>query len=177
MATLIADMIPMMTRELNAPGTEQYPELGAGDYIGYLSDGFWDVRLATMLTSYTILDGLDLATPGDSGSDYITDQSTKTVDLPEQFQMLVVIFAGARLLRNKILTLAVNYTATAGPVEYEQQASATTLRAILASLQRRMDELKRVYSDEFSPGQLYYMDGPLQRAESDLNQYLSLTVL
>ncbi len=177
MPTPLTDMIPMLTRELNAPGTEQYPDFGGGDYLGYIADGFWDVRLATMLTDYTILDGADLTTPLLSGTDYITDQSTKAADLPTQFQLMVVIFAGARLLRNKILTLAVNYKATAASVDYEQQASATTLRAILASLQRRMDELKIVYSDDFSPGQMTYIDGPLQRAQSDLNQYLALTVL
>jgi hypothetical protein len=177
MPTPLTELIPMMNRELNAPGTEQYPDMGAADYLGYIADGFWDARLATMLTSYTILDGLDLVTPEDANTDYFTDQSTTTEDLPEQFQMLVVIYAGARLLRNKILTLAVNYKATAGPVDYEQQASATTLRAILATLQKRMDELKRMYSDDFSPGTLYYMDGPLQRVASDLNDYLSMTVL
>jgi len=177
MPTPLTDLIPMMNRELNAPGTEQYPDMGGGDYLGYIADGFWDARLATMLTDFTILDGSDLATPETSGTDYFTDQSSTTENLPEQFQMLVVIYAGARLLRNKILTLAVNYKATAGPVDYEQQASATTLRAILASLQRRMDELKIVYSDDWSPGTIHYMDGPLQRASSDLNQYLTMAVL
>jgi hypothetical protein len=177
MATKISDIIPMMTRELNAPGTEQYPDLLGGDYLGYIADGFWDTRLAGMLYTYTIVDGADLATPQTTGTSYITDQSTKTDDLPEQFQYMIVIFAGARLLRNKILTLAVNYKATAGPVDYEQQASATTLRAILASLERRVKELKVMYSDEFSPGAIAYMDGVLQRAESDMQGYLSLAVL
>lgn len=175
MPTPLPDLIPILQRELNAPGAEQFPDFGGGDYLGYLADGFWDVRLATMLNDWTILDGQDLATPQPAGTDYITDQSTKGMPLPQQFQMMIVIFAGARLLRNKILTLAVNFQAKAGSVEYEQQASATTLRAILASLQRRMDEMKLVYSDEWSPGQMYYMDGPLQRATSDLNSYLTFT--
>ena len=177
MATPLPDLIPMMNRELNAPGTEQYPTMGAGDYLGYLADGFWDARLYTMLTQYTLVDGADLGTPQPTGTDYITDQSSKEDDLPTEFHMLVVVLAGARLLRNKILTLAVNYKATAGPVDYEQQASATTLRAILASLQRRVDELKLMYTDEFTPGAFVYMDGVLQRASSELNGYLELTVL
>jgi len=175
--TPLSDLIPMMSRELNPVGAEQYADFGAGDYLGYIADGFWDARLATMLTDYTILDGADLATPLATGTDYFTDQSTKAEGLPEQFQMLVVIYSGARLLRNKILTLAVNYKAVAGPTEYEQQASATTLRAILASLQKRMDELKAMYSDDFAPGALQYMDGPLQRATSEFYQYLELTVV
>jgi hypothetical protein len=177
MATKISDIIPMMNRELNAPGTEQYPDLLGGDYLGYIADGFWDARLAGMLYTYTIVDGADLATPLATGDDYITDQASKVDDLPEEFQFMVVIFAGTRLLRNKILTLAVNYKATAGPVDYEQQASATTLRAILSSLERRVNELQVMYSDEFTPGVFAYMDGVLQRAESEMQGYLALTVL
>lgn len=177
MATPLTEMIPMLNRELNTPGAEQLPDLGAGDFLGYLADGFWDARLYTMLTQYTLVDGADLGTPQPTGTNYITDQSTKEDDLPDEFQMLVVILAGTRMLRNKILTLAVNFKATAGPVDYEQQASATTLRAILASLQRRLDELKVMYTDEFSPGAFVYMDGALQRASSELNGYLALTVV
>ncbi len=177
MPTLIDDIIPMMKRELNAPGTEQYPDLLGGDYLGYIADGFWDTRLAGMLFEYTLVDGLLLDTPLIEGKSYITDQATKVDDLPEQFQYMIVIFAGARLLRNKILTLAVNFTAQAAGVEYEQQASATTLRAILSNLERRVRELKVMYSDEFSPGAMAYMDGVLQRAESDMQGYLALTVL
>ncbi len=177
MATSIPSMIPMMTRELNAPGTEQYPDMLGGDYMGYIADGFWDARLAGTLSSYTIVDGVDLDTPVATGTDYITDQSTKVDDLPHEYQMMVILFAGTRLLRNKILTLAVNYKAVAGPVEYEQQASATTLRAVLASLERRLRELKEMYSDSFTPSAFYYMDGTLQRAESEMYSYLEMGVL
>jgi len=177
MATSIPSMVPMMNRELNAPGTEQYPDLLAGDYLGYIADGFWDARLAGTLMDYTIVDGADLGTPEDTGTDYITDQSTKEDDLPEEYQYMVVLFAGTRLLRNKILTLAVNYKATAGPVEYEQQASATTLRAILASLEKRLRELKEMYSESFTPSAFYYMDGTLQRAASEMYGYLEMSVL
>jgi hypothetical protein len=167
----------MLTRELNPPGAEQFPDLLAGDYLGYLADGFWDARLYTMLTDYTLVDGSLTVPPETTGVDYITDQASKSEELPTEFQMLVVILAGARLIRNRILTLAVNFQATAGPVEYEQQASATTLRAILATLQKRLDELKRMYTDEFSPGAMVYFDGVLQRVQSDMNDYLAMTVL
>ena len=177
MATPVSSMIPMLKRELNTPGAEQLPDLGGGDYLGYLADGFWDARLYTMLTDYTLVDGQDLGTPQPAGTDYITDQATKEEDLPEQFQMLVVIVAGTRMLRNRILTLAINYKATAGPVDYEQQASATTLRAILAGLERRLDELKLMYTDDFQPGAMVYFDGVLQRAYAELNDYAAMTVL
>jgi len=177
MATAITEMIPMMQRELNAPGTEQYPDFLGGDYLGYIADGFWDARLAGTLMDYTIVDGADLATPLTAGVDYITDQATKVDDLPTEYQFMVVLFAGTRLLRNKILTLAVNYKASAGPVEYEQQASATTLRAVLASLERRLNELKTMYSESFTPSAMVYMDGTLQRVQSEMYDYLALGVV
>ena len=175
MATSIKSMIPMLDREVNAPGVELYSTASASQKMGYIADGFWDARLAGTLSSYTIVDGDDLATP-DATTDYITDLSTSTADLPEQYQMMVIIFAGARMIRNKILNLAINFTAQAGPVQYEQQASATTLRAVLASLERRLDELKVMYSDSFTPGAFAYMDGTLQRAASEVYGYQELQI-
>ena len=90
--------------------------------------------------------------------------------------MMVVIFAGARMISLKILNLAINFTAKAGPVEYEQQASATTLRAVLAILEKRLAELKVMYSDSFTPGALAYMDGTLQRAASEVQGYQLLQI-
>jgi hypothetical protein len=143
--------------------------------MGYIADGFWDARLAGTLTTYTIIDGDDLATP-DLSSDYITDLATMGEDLPEEFQMMVVVFAGARMIRNKILNLAINFKAEAGPVSYEQQASATTLRAVLATLEKRLAELKTMYSDSFSPGAFAYMDGTLQRAAAEVQGYQLLQI-
>lgn len=175
MATSIKSMIPSLDRTVNAPGAALYPTATASQKMGYLADGFWDARLAGTLSTYTIIDGGDLATP-DTTSDYIVDVSTEIDSLPEEFQMMVVIFAGARMVSIKILNLAINFTAKAGPVEYEQQASATTLRAVLAVLERRLAELKVMYSDSFTPGAFNYMDGTLQRAASEVQGYLQLQI-
>jgi hypothetical protein len=175
MATSIKSMIPMLDRDINAPGVELYPTASAGSKMGYIADGFWDARLAGTLTTYTIIDGDDLATP-DLASDYITDLATMGEDLPEEFQMMVVVFAGARMIRNKILNLAINFKAEAGPVSYEQQASATTLRAVLATLEKRLVELKTMYSDSFTPGAFAYMDGTLQRAAAEVQGYQLLQI-
>jgi hypothetical protein len=90
--------------------------------------------------------------------------------------MMVVVFAGARMIRNKILNLAINFKAEAGPVSYEQQASATTLRAVLATLEKRLVELKTMYSDSFTPGAFAYMDGTLQRAAAEVQGYQLLQI-
>jgi len=162
MGTLIADLIPMFNREINIPGDEQLPGISAGQKIGYIEDGFWDVRLSGMLSTFEVEDGLDLVPPGIGGKNYFTDGATKAEDLEKKFWMLIVIFGGFRLLRLKIMDLAVNFTADAGPASYEQQASATVLRAILANLQGRIQELKGQYSNEFGAEVFILMDGLAQ---------------
>ena len=177
MATLIQDIIPMFDREINIPGDAQLPTLTASNKIGYITDGFWDARLSEMLVTFTVVDGADVVPPQVVGKAYITDDATKEDDLPVELQMLVVITAGFRLLRLKIMDLAVNFTAEAGPVSFEQQASATVLRAILANLQGRLQELKKQYSDAFKTGGFHYWDGVEQAAAADLAQLAELTTL
>ncbi len=175
MATLTEDLIPMFNREINIPNNEQITGLTAPNKIGYIEDGFWDARLAGMLDSFSIFDGADIVPPGVAGKNYFADAGSATDDLPTQFHMLVVMTAGFRLLRLKIMELAVNFTAEAGPVSFEQQASATTLRALLASLERRLAELKHQYSDDFSTS-FHYWDGEAQSAAADLAMLAELTV-
>jgi hypothetical protein len=62
-------------------------------------------------------------------------------------------------------------------VAYEQQASATTLRAVLKSLEQRLEQLKSVYSDSISPGAMYYFDSSMQRASSEIQGLLELQVV
>ncbi len=162
MGTLVEDLIPMFNREINGPGFERITAISAGQKLGYIEDGFWDVRLAGMLATFTVVDGVDLVPPGVTGKLYFTDDSTKAEDLEKKFWMMVVIVAGFRLLRLKIMDLAVNFTAEAGPVQFEQQASATVLRALLANLQGRIQELKGQYSDEFGADVFILMDGLAQ---------------
>ena len=59
MATPIQNMIPLLDREVNAPGAELYPTASAAQKVGYLTDGFWEARLLGMLTEYTVRDGTE----------------------------------------------------------------------------------------------------------------------
>jgi hypothetical protein len=70
----------------------------------------------------------------------------------------------------------VNFKAVAGPVEFEQQASATTLRAILSSMEAQVRELKAMYSD-LGGGAFSYFDAELQRDAALIQGYGELTVL
>jgi hypothetical protein len=73
--------------------------------------------------------------------------------------------------------LAVNFSAKAGPVEYEQQASATVLRALLDNLQGRIQELKGQYSDEFGATVFILMDGIAQSEYAALNSLADAQVV
>ena len=171
MATPVSDLRAMLSREINVPGFEQLPDITSSQLDGYIADGFWETRLLGMLESYTLTDGTELATPVGS----IIKQASDDGDLPEQYQMLVVIVAGLKMLRLKALNLAVSFSAKAGPVEYEQQTSATVLRAILDSLESRLNELQASYSDLFA-GSMVYFDGVLQRERSLIDGLAVLTV-
>lgn len=177
MSTAVQDLIPILNRELNPPGAELYTTMSAGQKIGYLVDGFWDARLSGTLSEYTAALGEDITPPETTGAYYFTDIDASGGDFPEQYQMMVVIFAGFRLVRMKILQLAVNFKAVAGPAEYEQQASATTLRAVLKSLSDRIQELKGQYSEDFNQTAFILMDGQMQAEYSLLNNLAEFQVV
>lgn len=173
MATLISDLRDELRREINVPGFEQFPDITNSQLDGYIKDGFWEARLLGILKEYTITDGSELVPPA---GESVIKQSSNDGDLPEYLQMLVVAFAGIRLIRMKILNLAVNFRAQAGPVEFEQEASATTLRAILDDLSTRIDELKVLYSDEYGWSGFAYFDSALQRDYAILNGLVEMQI-
>jgi hypothetical protein len=180
MATQVTELRASLKREINPPGVEQFDDISNSELDGYILDGFWESYLLDMLQAYTVIDGADLDTPVANTTWFITagdTNDTTDTDLPMHFQMLVVIFAGFRLIRMKGISLATNFSSQAGPVEYEQQISATVLRAILQSLERRLQELKELYSDELGGGTFVYMDGVYQREASLVEGLPQLAIL
>jgi hypothetical protein len=152
-------MITQLQREVNPPGYELFPDALPGDFIGYVTDGFWEGRLMGVFSGWTVKDGSELVTP-DTGT-YITNDSDD--DFPDDQQMFTTIIAGFRMVQRRAVTLASNLKAKAGPVEYESQISATVLREILQSMERRLNQYKELYSDSISAEVFYYMDGVAQR--------------
>ena len=172
MATAVTEMIPSLQREVNPPGFAQYPDALPADFIGYIEDGFWEGRLMGVFGTWTIVDGQTLTTP--LSGDFITNDDE--ADFPEPDQMFLVIIAGFRLLQRKAINLAVNFKAKAGPVEYDQQTSATVIRELLQSLERRLESYKQMYSDLIPAEAFYYMDGVAQSSYAVLNDLAALTV-
>lgn len=160
MATSVASITESLNREINVPGFPQFPDIDAGDMLGYVEDGFWEGRLMGVFKGWTIVAGSTLTSP-ESGN-WITDTGGSEEDFSEEDQMFLVIIAGFRLLQRKALNLAQNYRAQAGPVEYEVQMSATVLRELLQSFERRLKVYAELYSELISAEVFVYMDGVAQ---------------
>jgi hypothetical protein len=173
MATTVATIRAQLRREINVPGVETLPDITNSELDGYIKDGFWEARLLGMLSDYTQTDGTEFATPPGEVIKATADDG----DLPGELQILVAIMGAMKMIRMKILNLAINFRAQAGPVEYEQQASATTLRAILAVLEARIQEIKEIYSEEIGGGVFVYFDSVLQREASAAYGNLELQVV
>jgi len=163
MATPISDLRVILRREINVPGFEQLPDITNTELDGYISDAFWEARLMGMLDTYSS-DGTNIFATSDNG------------DLPEMYQQLVSIVAGIRMIRLKLFNLAINIRAQAGPTEFEQQASATTLRAIFKSMEDRLKALLSIYSDQLGATATYYFDSTLQRESAVVGGYMELQV-
>lgn len=158
MATNVFDMVPQLQREVNPPGYELFPDALPGDFLGYVTDGFWEGRLMGVFSGWTVKDGSELQTPV-SGT-FITNDDED--NFPDMEQMFCTIIAGFRLIQRRAVTLAQNLRAEAGPVEYESQISATVLREIMQSMERRLNQFKELYSDVIAAEVFYYMDGVAQ---------------
>lgn len=93
------------------------------NWVGYLSDAFWEARLDGFLTGF-VCDEDGVIEPEDPTGD----------DIDRRYVALIVLYAGIRILRNKILNTNTGFRAKAGPVEFEQQNSATMLAEMLKQL-------------------------------------------
>lgn len=124
MAVDLSDLVENLKREVNAPGLDQFPDATDAQYLGNLQDGFWETVLDGAILGYTEADGI------------VTPKSG-TTDLARELQQLVIFYAGARILRNQLRDIKSSFRAKAGPVEFEQQQSASLLTAILKDLMDR----------------------------------------
>ena len=131
MAVDLGEFVPALRREVSVPGQAGFLD-GADDddLIGSLVDAFWRARLDDFFVGFTCdEDGL------------ITPMVTGGEDLPRTHVSVVVLYAGIKLLRNRILGLASTMRAKAGPVEYESSTSATVLTSLLSELQATQKHL------------------------------------
>lgn len=130
MAVDVVDLIPSLKREIAAPG-ETVADLNNSEWIGHLTDAFWEARLHGLLSDYTEESGL-IESIDPSGS-----------DLPREMQQLIVLYAGFRIAITSYRNLNSSFRAKSGPVEYEVQKSAQTLKSLLDTIKGRIDLVLR----------------------------------
>lgn len=132
MAVDLADeqYIDSLKREVIPLGSDLFSGVDEGVWVGYLTDAFWEAKLDGFLAGYVVdPDGV------------ITNEADPAVNLDQRYVALIVLYAGIRILRNRILNMNTGFRAKAGPVEFEQQNSATMLAEMLKQLRGTKDRI------------------------------------
>jgi len=130
MSVDLNEFIPSLRREVNQPGIDVFDDASDDDLLGYMTDAYWEASLDGFFGDWSCdVDGL--VTPVEPGG----------ADLPRAEVSLIVLYAGIKVLRNRILNLNTQFSAKAGPVEFEQQNSATMLVEQLKQLKDTKDRL------------------------------------
>jgi hypothetical protein len=150
----LGDLLDPLTREINSPGVDSFPDATEEELIGHLSDAFWHIVLdgVTAFDDFTEEDGL------------VTNTTVGGADLDRGMQQLIVLYAGARIVRNQLKGFE-NFRAKAGPVEYETSQSANLLRDILADMNRRIAIILGNLS-EYGRADGYYVDMVTTRTDA-----------
>lgn len=129
MSVDLSDYVESLKREVTPLGSTMFDSVDDDAWVGYLADAFWEARLDGFMTGYVADD--DGVVTNESGS----------ADLDRRYIALVVLYAGIRVLRNRILNMNTGFRAKAGPVEFEQQNSATMLAEMLKQLRATKDRI------------------------------------
>lgn len=127
MAIDIADLTDALKREVNPPGTDLFPDATDDDWLGQLLDSFWEAKLFGFFAGFT------------ADEDGLISPLTGTTQVTRDEQALIILFAGARVIRNELKNTNTLFRAQAGPVEFEVQNSAQLLRDILKDIRSKVD--------------------------------------
>jgi len=132
--------IDSLKREVVPLGSTLFGAVTDAQWLGYLTDAFWEAKLDGFMTGYV------------ADEDGVVTNETGGSDLDRRFVALIVLYAGIRILRNRILNMNTGFRAKAGPVEFEQQNSATMLAEMLKQLratkERIIEELEEAGSGD-----------------------------
>lgn len=149
MAVDLTDLVENLRREVEPPGGTLFTDATDAQFEGYLTDSFWELVIAGYISGFTEDEGVvteDTATPSADN------------DISRQLQQLILINAGMKIIRIKMIDLDTLFRAHAGPVEFETQKSASVLKAVLDSFQKRYDDIIEDLPSGNSAGGVYYYD-------------------
>lgn len=152
MAVDLGDLIESLQREVNPPGTNLLPNATEDEYLGHLSDAFWETVMFGVISGYEenaaarggdaeFGEGVivprtfrDDATYDDDAGGYLDG-----TDLSRELQQVIVLYAGYRILLSEFRNISTMVRGKAGPVEFEQQKSANVLKEALAAVKQKID--------------------------------------
>lgn len=153
MSVDLGNLIENVKAEINAPGEEAFASATDDDYLTRLINGFWNSVIDGLITGYTVDDN-GIVTP-----------LSGTTDMGRDVQQIIVFYAGMDAVRNAIRSLNTLTRSVAGPVEFEVQKSANTLRDILKDYESRRNILLARLGDLGNTSASYF-DGVLSRQTS-----------
>lgn len=158
MAIDLFDLVDPLKREVATAGefTQFFPNTSDDDLLGMLQDAFWEARLDGLLEGFNENEG---TVAPEGGSTAAEDQLTR------DYQQLIVLYAGYRMVRNYLLNLKTGFRTQAGPVEYETSQFAAVLRDVLAALKDKRNLILERLSD-IGAVNSYYIDAIISRTES-----------
>lgn len=135
MAVDLADFVESLKREVTPPDSTLYATTRDEVFSGYLMDAFWEAKLDGFLGPWR-------------AEDTVVTHVSSDADLPREQVALIVIYAGIKILRNRLISLQQSMRAEAGPVSFETKNSATVMAEMLRQLQALKDRILEAGQEE-----------------------------
>lgn len=131
--------VDSLKREVTPLGTTLFADVTNSQWTGYLSDAFWEARIDGFFVNYAV------------DEDGILTNTAGGADLDRRYIALIILYAGIKVLRNRILNTKTQFRAKAGSVEFEQQNSAIMLAEMLKQLRTAKDRIIEATEGDQSP--------------------------
>lgn len=125
----LEDLIESLKYEINVPGEDAYGSTNTEEWVGRLANGFWKAFLDGFFGNYAESAGLIVPRSGD-------------VTFPRDYQQVVILYTAIEILGQRLLAAKTSFRAKAGPVEYEEEQSATLLRSLLDQAYARLQYVR-----------------------------------
>jgi hypothetical protein len=153
MSVDLSELIGDLQSEVSPPGKNMFPAATDDEWLSNLRNAFWQARLEGMLAGYQEADGS------------ITPIAPATIDLSRDFQQLIIVYAGMRIIRNTLRTLQTSFHAETNGTIYEVEQSAQVFKGLLDDLKSEKDLILLRLSD-VGKVPSYYIDAIMARDES-----------
>lgn len=123
MSVDLTDYVDSLRREVSPPGADAFASVPDTVFAGYLADAFWEVRLDGFVEPFVAdADGI------------VTPTSSAGPDIGREDIALVILYAGIKIIRNRLLSTNTRLSARAGSVEFTTENSANLLVEMLKEL-------------------------------------------